>query len=185
MVLCFIKQAVITSSQYWIMNTLLWMLWFPSRGCGSCWSYTHSNADSRELRDPMWHFPNGGSSLPLLSSGDFLSSSAQIPAHDRVAQEGRWDAQPQGSGVAWREQPCFSAGHPCRAASVVVSAQYLYVSLCHLRVGLVKKQFVVEICGWKWSFWIKFPIQLTIHQCWDLRRGHSSIFLWQFINTSV
>jgi len=91
---------------------------------------------------PQWRFQS-----PITVLGDFLSSSAQIPAHDRVAQGGRWDAQPQGSGVAWREQPCFSAGHPCRAASVVVSAQYLYVSLCHLRVGLVKKQFVVEICG--------------------------------------
>lgn len=52
MVLCFIKQAVITSSQYWIMNTLLWAPWFPSRGCCPCWSYTHRTQTARSCGIP-------------------------------------------------------------------------------------------------------------------------------------
>lgn len=180
MVLCFIKQAVITSSQYWIMNTLLWALWFPSRGCCPCWSYTHSDAHSRKLQDPMWHFPNGGCSLPLLCLGIFF------PCQLRAQHVAGWPREAGGMhGPGGVGQPGGSSSASLQSIPALL-LQWLQVHNTFKSVYAIW-EWVWSKTSWyweyvakmwqKWNLWIKFPIQLTIHQCWDLRRGHSSIFL--------
>lgn len=143
------------------MNMLLWALWFPLRSCGSCWSYTHSNADSWELWDPMWHFAHGGSSLPLLFLGIFFPHQLRAQHIAEWPREalGKWGSLEGAALLLCRAslKSCFSV---CK--STVPLSQFVP---SENRSG--QKPVCSGIMWLKLEFWIKFAIQLTIHQCWE------------------